>query len=127
MLTQELPVKLTMEETLDKGKRLSVLHGEINTLREQRKASNSEFKSKIDEKTLMSEEMARVIREGYEIRQVEVVEEKDFDDRKIRTIRTDTGEIVGVRSMGLDDAQEVMFDEDRFKGKIAYLGERASE
>lgn len=60
----------------------------------------------------------------HELRAVEVIEEKDYGDQKIRTIRKDTGEVVSIKPMELDDFQEEIFGEDRHRGKIAYLGER---
>lgn len=123
MLTQELPVKLTDEEKLEKARQLSAMIGEITRLKEEQKTVSSSFKTKIGELEVDSREIANMIREGQEVRVVEVIEEKDYSDRKIRTIRKDTGEVVGIRTMALEDTQEEMFGEDRHHGKIAYLGE----
>lgn len=124
MQTQQLPVKLTDEEKLEKARQLSGLIDEVTNLKEEQKAANADFKSRIEERDLDAKKIAKMIREGQEVRPVEVIEEKDYDDRKIRTIRKDTGEVVGIRPMELDDTQEEMFGEDRHRGKIAYLGER---
>jgi len=123
MLKQILPVKLTDEEKLEKARQLSGLIDEVTSLQEEQKVVSADYKKRISEKDLDAKTTAKIIREGHELRAVEVIEHKDYGDRKIRTIRKDTGEVVGIKPMELDDFQEEIFGEDRHRGKIAYLGE----
>ena len=87
-----------------------------------KKASNTEFKEKIDNKTFEVRHLAKVIKQGFEERAVEIREVKDYDRKTIDIFRIDTGERVSSRSMAIEDAQESMFDDDRHKGKITVLG-----
>lgn len=123
MKTMMLDCRLTDEDKIERGAGLAALVQEIKSLEEEKALVGKEFKERIDFKAFDARHLAKVIKQGFEERAVSVVEETDYTRRTIQIIRTDTGEVVSTRQMGIDDAQEEMsFDEDRHKGKITMLG-----
>ncbi len=119
-----LDCRLTDVEKIERGFTLSGFVQDLKILEEEKKASGQEFKEKIDSKVFDVRSLAKIIKQGFEIRLVEVVEERDYIRCTVSIVRTDTGEIVSTRSMAVEDAQEEMaFDDDRHNGSIAYLGE----
>ena len=122
MRTMMLDCHLTDDEKIDRGEALSSFVQDLKKLEDEKKASNTEFKEKIDNKTFEVRHLAKVIKQGFEERAVEIREVKDYDRKTIDIFRIDTGERVSPRSMAIEDAQESLFDDDRHKGKITVLG-----
>ena len=118
-----LDCRLTDDELLSRGEYLSTLVQEKESLELQKKEVATDYKTRIDDKTSRANEIAKIIKQGFEERAVEVTEQSDYTARTIAIIRIDTGEVVNTRSMAIEDSQEEMsFDEDRHEGKITMLG-----
>ena len=122
MRTMMLDCKLTDEEKIERGMSLSTIVQDLKTLEEEKKVVGTEYKERIDNKAFEARHFAKVIKQGFEERVVEVDEIKDHARRVIETFRTDTGALVSSRSMALEDSQENLFSEDRHEGKITLLG-----
>jgi len=121
----ELECQLSENELLDKGQELSTLIQDVKKLDEEKKENAADYKVRIDGKTIDARAIARVIKDGFETRTVEITEQRDYALRTITTFRKDTGEIVQTRPMRTEDLQEpIAFPaEDRHEGKVAYLGD----
>lgn len=125
MRTMILDCTLTDEEKIERGEALSTMVQDLKALEEEKKAVGTEFKERIDNKAFEARYLAKVIKQGYEERVVEVVEVDEVKDHKMRVVqifRTDTGAMVSSRSMAIEDAQEEMFNDNRHDGKITLLG-----
>jgi hypothetical protein len=105
MITRKLPVKLTREEIHHRGKRLAVLEAEITDLEFEKKEAAGNFKSLIEGRKTEVGRRTREINEEQEYRQVEIIEQKDWDTREVLTIRKDTGEVVEARPMTPEERQ----------------------
>ncbi len=117
-----LDCTLTDQEKIERGEALSTMVQDLKALEEEKKAVGTEFKERIDNKAFEARYLAKVIKQGYEERVVEVDEVKDHKRRVVEIFRTDTGALVSSRSMAIEDAQEEMFNDNRHDGKITLLG-----
>lgn len=122
MRTMMLDCTLTDQEKIERGEALSTMVQDLKALEEEKKAVGTEFKERIDNKAFEARYLAKVIKQGYEERVVEVDEVKDHKRRVVEIFRTDTGALVSSRSMAIEDAQEEMFNDNRHDGKITLLG-----
>jgi CRISPR/Cas system-associated endonuclease Cas1 len=99
MATEQLPVKLTDDETLVRADELAK---QIRTLDDEEKAAKDAASLAKDRiKTMESNisRLARIVRERKEDRPVEVREARNDPARTIETIRCDTDEVVRYRAM----------------------------
>ena len=108
--TMRLPVKLTSEEKIEKGKALADQYAIVADLHVEKTAAASRIKSSIESAEAVAASLARIVRDGAEDREVAVMEQKNFDRRTVETIRLDTHEVVSTRPMSRDDAQAGLFD-----------------
>jgi hypothetical protein len=109
---EALPCLLTDGEMIEKGKELSGLIATVGDLQVQKKAHADRLKKAIDGHEVEVEEISKIIRDGFEFRMVECIEERDYERMMIHVIRTDCGAIVRSRAMTMDERQEVMFEEE---------------
>jgi hypothetical protein len=113
--TMPLEVKLTEEELLAKGILLAETTQEIEDLENKKKIIAAEYKTHIDTKSIEAREISTIIKQGFEIRPVEVVERKYYDDQRVVTIRIDTGETVTPRAMTPAERQEPLPFDDSYE------------
>ena len=116
--TRTLPITLTEEERLAKGiehaRLCQVIAEEEAEAKQDAKLRREAIKARKDEECHLRE----VVRSGKEDRPVEVREEADAPLGVIRTIRTDTGELV--ESRGMSERELVQYRQGKF---FATLGE----
>jgi hypothetical protein len=107
-IEKSLPVTLTPEETLDKGKELAKLQQDKVSAEEQAKSAAATFKDKIQGAQSSINILSRDISNGYEYRMVDCYWEIDYIKRKKILIRTDTGEVVKTEDVSASEMQKEM-------------------
>ena len=83
-IRRNLEIPLHSSELADYGRQLADIEGQILSLEEQRVAAKRQFKSQL---TLLEQRRAilgHLIRKGSEIREVDIAEVKDFDNKVVR-------------------------------------------
>ncbi len=106
MNTQSLPVRLTTDELLLRSDELAKTIRERDETERAMKSAQATAKRKIDSLELDITRLAEVVRDRQENRPVEVREIKNWDRLTMDTIRLDTGEVVGSRSMSRSERNE---------------------
>lgn len=106
MKMQDLPVKLTEIEMEAKAQQLV-------DLMDQKEKKDAEFaqlrkrhNDQMAEMTFKISVLARQRREGTELRPVQTAEVPDYHERKVETVRQDTGEVIGSRPLTQADRQQ---------------------
>lgn len=110
--TRKLPVQLTEEEIQQRSQALAGNLKKTDVLKEEKKASTSEFKARIDACNDITKKLAEIITSGKEDRDVECEMIKDFKRNTVTITRTDTGEVVDERPMTEDERQEKMWGQE---------------
>jgi len=105
-----LPVELTQDELLARGRELASVKDEhtqaqadLEAATEGWKDSKKAMQERIEDHESEMRRIARAIRSGREDRDVDVREEPDFETGIMRTVRADTGDLV--QSRGLTEAE----------------------
>ena len=111
MNTQSLPVRLTTDELLLRSDELAKTIRERDETERAMKSAQATAKRKIDSLELDITRLAEVVRDRQENRPVEVREIKNWDRLTMDTIRLDTGEVVGSRSMSRSERNASLFPE----------------
>jgi hypothetical protein len=110
---QLLPVKLTTDEQIAKGKQLAEAVRTLVNVQAQAKSAASQFKAKIDEQQAKINGLQGVISDGFELRRVACTNVLDYTDVMARTFRADTGEMISERKLSEDEKQSTLpFDGD---------------
>lgn len=124
MNTQSLPVRLTTDELLLRSDELAKTIRERDDAERAMKSAQATAKRKIDLLELDITRLAGVVRDRQENRPVEVREIKNWDRLTMDTIRLDTGEIVGSRSMSRSERNdELPFAADDAPAAAAAAGD----
>ena len=108
METKRLPVKLTQDELIIKGRELAEMETTLSSLKEEKKESAKGFSQKVDSAQNKVGELAHVINTKEEYREVEVERVRDENEMKETVVRKDTGEVVSERLMTPAERQKVM-------------------
>lgn len=106
---ERLRVKLTPQEKEAKAELLAKLCTDLTVLEEQKKASSADYSAQIKKLKADNADVVYDVRTGTEERDVEVEERPDWKERIVKTIRTDTGEIIFKRPM-TDKEKQTRFD-----------------
>lgn len=106
MNTQSLPVRLTTDELLMRSDELAKKIHERDSAEREMKSAQGAAKRKIDVLELEIGRLAEVVRDRQEDRPVEVRELKNWARLTMDTVRLDTGEIVGSRSMSRSERND---------------------
>jgi hypothetical protein len=99
METRLLPCKLTEEELIDRAHRLERCLQGVKEIEAAKKAYNDGVKKELSEAEIEINKYAWMVREEKELREVEIVEEKDYKRKVSETIRRDTGEVIETRTL----------------------------
>jgi hypothetical protein len=111
---RSVPVLLTTEEYVDKGKEMGRTQNEMKSLQDRLKEVSADFKAKISQKEATLNSLSITISNGYEYREVDCFYVFRPKDGKKDVIRTDTGEIISTESMTKTDFQEQLpLEEDQ--------------
>ena len=121
METKILPVRLTDLELLERGQRVAELLRQVSEIEEEKKATNSDFKARIEEREGELHDLGSQIRNKAEQREVEVMRQADEEAGIESTIRVDTGEVIGTRAMTPTELAA------RRQGKLALLPDAKAE
>jgi alpha-L-fucosidase len=107
-IIKQLPVDLTEEELRARGDELAQKDIELDALETMIKASNADWgeQRKTLKKVIL--QTANAIEQRKEMRDVECREEADFEANEVRTVRIDSGEVVGVRAMEPSERQSTL-------------------
>lgn len=105
-MLREIKCDLSTEELLRKGQEMAQLQRDKELVEMDKKESAAEFKGKIDGLESRLSKVCAIIRDKYELRQVNCREEKDFVEKVRRIIRCDNGEQVEVHPMTPADLQQ---------------------
>ena len=107
-IKKSLPVKLTTEEFVSKGKEISREQNEMVRLMSNLKEVSSDFKAKIAQKEAAINCLSITISNGYEYRDVDCQYTYRPDAGLKDLYRNDTGEMVRTEAMTPEDFQEVL-------------------
>lgn len=105
MPTLRLPVQLTEDERLSRGKRAGELSYDLFQIEEQAKAAKVAIKAQMERLQGEIADLHNQLRTGKEWREVEIDLQKDLGRRLELTVRLDTGEVVSTRPLGPDEMQ----------------------
>lgn len=103
---QHLPCTLTLEEREKKGRELADLMAEKDRLEDAKKGAADQFKGQITTVENNCRGVYLVIRQGYEMREVECRRVQDWDRKTVEVIREDTGELISTREMNQTEVKE---------------------
>lgn len=104
-MLREIKCDLTDAELLRKGQEMALLQRDKELVEMQKKESAAEFKGKIDGLENKLSKVCAIIRDKYEMRQVNCREVKDFVNKVRRIIRCDNEEEIEVHPMTPADLQ----------------------
>lgn len=110
IVTMEVKCYLTEAEKIEKGKQLAEHVSKIEVLTEERADNARQYKTKIDGHNLDAIGLSDVLKNGFEMRQVECKMVKNYALRMIDFIAIGTGELIQTRPFGAGDDQIGMFD-----------------
>lgn len=120
--TQVLPVKLTQNELVARGRALTERLAALDEKRAEAADSAKRFKDQITVIDDHCRTLRRTIESESEDRDVECEERIDRVRRIATVVRLDTGEVVSERKLELDDVQAGLFAEDSV---VAFEGKKA--
>jgi hypothetical protein len=106
--TQQLPVRLSMPETLARGGELARAQRALDNAEEAKRESAATHGALVKRHQAEVSQLAQVINQGWEFREVECTEQLDYVGLQHLTIRTDTGEIVAQRPMNEQERQRTL-------------------
>lgn len=117
--TRSLKVNITLDERNGYASELAKTVEDVHQLEEQKKATVSEFKSKIDSVMARQSLVSQIVRNGYEYRPVKCEwafecagvdsnGDRIFHPEKKTLFRQDTGESVEVQTMTETDRQPLL-------------------
>lgn len=109
--TEYLKCLLDDLELRDTGISLARHNSKVASLEAEKKAFNDQIKAQITAAEAEILRLSGILQNGYEYRQVEITIDRDYDEKIIRIIRQDTGEIVREEKMTADDLQVSAFED----------------
>jgi hypothetical protein len=92
-------VELTDDEVKAKGEALAETHRQLNAVKADKKATNADFKSKIDKLEAEKNHLSDTIHDGKELRSVDCFWERDDGRGRMVLTRSDNKQIVEERAM----------------------------
>lgn len=104
-ITKFCKCELTDKELLDYGQMMADSNAEATALEDQLASVKKEYQGRIDAATATAARLGGCIRSGYEHRDVECEEVRNWTDKTVKVIRLDTKEVVESRRMTAEEAQ----------------------
>ncbi|MFW6369359.1 MAG: hypothetical protein ACOC0J_02125 [Myxococcota bacterium] len=105
-IIENLPVTLTQEERISKGKALAAVLREVAETEEAAKDAAAEFRGKVKGLKVKAGALATEVDTGKESRPVECCWHPNLEAKTMELYREDTGEFVRSRPMEYEDKQE---------------------
>lgn len=106
----ELKVYLTETETVELAKQAAVIVEKIEDLENEKKIVAKKYAAEISAIQDELFNLSRKVRNGFERREVVCQIVRDFDEKTVVIVRTDTGEPIESRKMTADELQGKLFD-----------------
>lgn len=106
--TRHLPVRLTSDELLDRGTRLSAVIQDFNAEENRQIDMKTQMKARLTELDAKKTQLAIVIGRREEDRDVSCDVFADYERLVIDTVRQDTGEVVNTRKMTEEERQRAL-------------------
>lgn len=103
-----LRCNLTDEELLETGKQLARANAQRAEAESHKKEIDSQLKADIEKHASRALSLSVLLNNGYEYRNVECQQVKDFAAGTVTVIRNDTGEIVLERPLTADERQAAL-------------------
>ena len=100
-----LPCKLSNEELLERGQQLGAVTQDIADEEARQVSIKQELKARLTELESQRMQLATQITRREEMREVEIVPERDYTLAKYYEIRQDTGEVVKERPLTPEERQ----------------------
>lgn len=120
--TMPLPVKLTepelalrAQELASAERTLDDAEKRLDNFVEAAKGTKKGIETEIADARGSVRQLARVVRDRKEDRQVPILEDSDFEAGAVNTYRTDTNEIVATRGMTPEERQRSLFEQKNAK------------
>lgn len=119
-ITEYLPCKLTEQELLSKGQDIAKAARDRAKLEDEKAEVAKRFKERIDGHTADIRDLAQAINTGEEKRDVECERVFDYANNSVTTIRLDTYQQIGERTMTVEERQLEMeiVKADKVKAKL---------
>lgn len=105
---QQLPVKLTQEELLERGSLLAQLHADFAQHTVHAESIKKDLKAKETALEAEASRVAGIVRTGFEPRSVTVQRWFDYHRNVKFDLRVDTGEVFNERALTPEDRQGVL-------------------
>jgi len=105
--------EFTTEEKRDIAETLAIKTKDLEKAEDEKKSVMSAFKEKIDKISLDVKSSARKYTDGYEMRDIECVVERDFVSGEVRYIRTDNGVVARTSKMTMAERQMKIEDAEK--------------
>lgn len=101
-------VEFTQEQLREFSEEMARKFGELSVKEDAKKQVASQFKADIEALLNECNALATKVRNKSEYQNVKVEIEKNFEAKRVRFIRTDTGEIIRERAMTADELQTTL-------------------
>lgn len=105
-LIKELSCEMTAREKAGKSDQLAAAVGTKQELEDEKKAYNDDWKERNVANDRRILKLAREVRTGHEVRNVECEEQPRYADRMVDIVRLDTGEVAFSRPMERGEMQK---------------------
>lgn len=109
------------EEKQGLAEKMAMSTQEMQTIEDQKKSAMASFKDRLESAQLELKGCATKYKDGYEMRYMECVVERNYVDGHVRFIRTDTGECVRLKKMTDEERQLKIADVAPDKEKTATI------
>lgn len=110
-MERTLPVVLTLDEIKTKGEELARVCQRVEDLKEAKKDFDSLANGNIKDSMKEIEDLATVLRDGREFRQVPVEPKVYWENNTIEFWRQDTGEKIETRAMTVEEREHYSQEE----------------
>ena len=107
-LKKNLQYQYTSKEIHDMGVELARKHNEQTEAEQRMKSAAQQMKDAVERVKLDISVLSRKVSNGFEYRDIECEEKKDFLDCKFTVARLDTGEVVEERALRDEERQREM-------------------
>ena len=103
--TEELPCKLTEAEKVLRGDQLVQKLAERDKVHADAKADAAAYRKDLEEIDATVSSIAKAIRDGSELREVDVIERPNYTIDQVELVRLDTSEVYETRAFEHDERQ----------------------
>ncbi len=102
--------EFTAHELRDIAEKLAIKTQELEQVEDEKKAVMSSYKERIERIQSDMKKAASLYKDGYEMRDIECVVDRNFETGEVRFIRTDNGIVVHTEKMTMAERQQRLDD-----------------